>query len=117
MSSSTIGINPEAGTSALDRTFLETVVLHNRDYQQYSINNQVYFVPIDEASVTPEMARESFANPSTTKGGGREASDHAQCLELGVRREASVPPIDTASKNTRPWIWISILGNRGGRAE
>ncbi|TVY17995.1 Secondary metabolism regulator laeA [Lachnellula arida] len=40
MSSSTIGINPEAGTSALDNSFLETVVLHNRDYQQYSINNQ-----------------------------------------------------------------------------
>ncbi|KAF4631398.1 hypothetical protein G7Y89_g6735 [Cudoniella acicularis] len=39
---------PEDGTSALDNSFLETVIIHNREYQQYSVANQVYFVPIDE---------------------------------------------------------------------
>ncbi|KAG9235803.1 UMTA methyltransferase [Amylocarpus encephaloides] len=38
----------EAGTSAIDNSFYEKTVIHNRDFQQYSIANQVYLAPIDE---------------------------------------------------------------------
>jgi hypothetical protein len=63
-SSSTIGINPESNTSSLDNSFLERVVLHNREFQQYSITNQVYFVPIDEVSddATPGSVSRSFSD-------------------------------------------------------
>jgi hypothetical protein len=62
-SSSTIGINPESNTSSLDSSFLQTVVLNNREFQQYSITNQVYFVPIDE--VRDDAAPESSPRSSS----------------------------------------------------
>ncbi|KAH8648765.1 hypothetical protein BGZ60DRAFT_474253 [Tricladium varicosporioides] len=44
-------LNPEADTTALDDSFLETVTIHNREYQQYSIENLVYFVPVDDDEI------------------------------------------------------------------
>ncbi|RDL38861.1 Uncharacterized protein BP5553_03201 [Venustampulla echinocandica] len=43
--------HPDEGTSSLDDSFLETVTIHNREYQQYSITNYVYLAPIDEDEV------------------------------------------------------------------
>jgi len=43
--------DPQADTAALDRSFLETVTYHDREYQQYAIDNQVYFAPIDENEI------------------------------------------------------------------
>jgi hypothetical protein len=40
--------HPEEGTAALDESYLETVIYHNREYQQYAITNQTYFAPTDE---------------------------------------------------------------------
>lgn len=42
---------PESNTSSLDSGFLRTVWMHNREFQQYAIDNQVYFGPIDEDEV------------------------------------------------------------------
>lgn len=41
--------NPEPETVALDSAYLETVTIQNREYQRYSIENRVYFEPIDDA--------------------------------------------------------------------
>lgn len=40
--------DPEADTAALDTSYLETVTYNNRDFQQYSVDNDVYFEPVDE---------------------------------------------------------------------
>ncbi|KAJ5363655.1 uncharacterized protein N7496_009368, partial [Penicillium cataractarum] len=40
--------NPDSQTVELDREFLDTVIVHGREYQKYSIDNRIYFVPIDE---------------------------------------------------------------------
>ena len=40
--------HPEAGTEALDNTYLDTVLYQYRTFQRYSIENDVYFAPIDE---------------------------------------------------------------------
>jgi hypothetical protein len=45
------GSGPEEGTSALDQTFLETTIYHNRVFQNYAIDNLAYLVPIDEVSL------------------------------------------------------------------
>lgn len=49
---STLGIDPEAGTDDMDPVYLETVTHHNRQFQQYAINNRIYFAPADEVSTT-----------------------------------------------------------------
>jgi hypothetical protein len=43
----------EEGTAALDQTFLETTVYHNRVFQTYAINNLAYLAPVDEVSLPP----------------------------------------------------------------
>ncbi|KAH6663497.1 S-adenosyl-L-methionine-dependent methyltransferase [Halenospora varia] len=48
--------NPEADTTALDGSFLETFTIHNREYQQYSIENLVYFVPVDDDEIERLLA-------------------------------------------------------------
>ncbi|KAJ5444601.1 uncharacterized protein N7458_008473, partial [Penicillium daleae] len=40
--------NPDSQTVELDRQFLDTVTVHGREYQKYSIDNRIYFGPIDE---------------------------------------------------------------------
>ncbi|RKU45804.1 hypothetical protein DL546_005381 [Coniochaeta pulveracea] len=35
-------------TVPLDRTYVETVLHHGREYQRYSLENGVYFAPVDE---------------------------------------------------------------------
>lgn len=40
--------NPDSQTVELDREFLDTVTVHGREYQKYSINNRIYFDPVDE---------------------------------------------------------------------
>ncbi|PMD36288.1 S-adenosyl-L-methionine-dependent methyltransferase, partial [Hyaloscypha variabilis F] len=39
--------SPEENTQELDDSFSETVEYHNRTYQQYAINNHMYFEPTD----------------------------------------------------------------------
>ncbi|KAJ9301648.1 hypothetical protein DTO217A2_7561 [Paecilomyces variotii] len=41
-------VDPEAGTVELDTSYLETVTVEGRDFQQYSINNRIYFGPVDD---------------------------------------------------------------------
>jgi len=43
--------SPEAGTQALDQSFLDTVEYHGRTFQSYAITNQVYFAPCDEDEI------------------------------------------------------------------
>ncbi|KAH8691401.1 hypothetical protein BGW36DRAFT_51608 [Talaromyces proteolyticus] len=40
--------NPDAGTTSLDDVFREITVVHGREFQKYSINNRIYFCPIDD---------------------------------------------------------------------
>lgn len=42
---------PESNTSSLDSGFLQRVWIHNIEFQQYSIDNQVYFAPVGEDEV------------------------------------------------------------------
>lgn len=39
-------------TAPLDDSFKRTVTIYGREYQQYSIENDVYFSPIDEVLPT-----------------------------------------------------------------
>jgi hypothetical protein len=36
----------------MDPVYLETVTHHNRLFQQYAIDNRIYFAPADEVSTT-----------------------------------------------------------------
>ncbi len=47
---STLGSDPQAGTDDMDPVYLETVIHHNRQFQQYAIDNRIYFTPADEVS-------------------------------------------------------------------
>jgi len=38
----------ESDTAPLDRKYLSTITIHDRLFQQYAIENLIYFVPIDE---------------------------------------------------------------------
>jgi hypothetical protein len=58
--------DPDAGTQALDSRYLEKATHHNREFQQFSIDNEVYFAPVDEAGQEEKInrqMRQSNANP------------------------------------------------------
>lgn len=40
--------NPDSETEELDRAFLETVTIRDREYQKYAIDRRIYFEPVDE---------------------------------------------------------------------
>ncbi|KAJ5974419.1 hypothetical protein N7481_011629 [Penicillium waksmanii] len=40
--------SPDSQTVELDREFLDTVTVHGREYQKYSIDHRVYFGPVDD---------------------------------------------------------------------
>jgi hypothetical protein len=48
---STLGNDPHAGTEDMDPIYLETVTHHNRQFQQYAIDNRIYFAPADEVTI------------------------------------------------------------------
>ncbi|KAI9839291.1 MAG: hypothetical protein M1819_003286, partial [Sarea resinae] len=39
--------DPEADTASIESKYLRTVTLHDRVFQQYALENQIYFAPID----------------------------------------------------------------------
>ncbi|KFY51877.1 hypothetical protein V497_08780 [Pseudogymnoascus sp. VKM F-4516 (FW-969)] len=41
----------DEGTTEVDPRYLETVTYHNREFQQHSVENSVYFSPIDEDEI------------------------------------------------------------------
>ncbi|KFY08242.1 hypothetical protein V492_06410 [Pseudogymnoascus sp. VKM F-4246] len=41
----------DEGTTEVDPRYLETVTYHNREFQQYSVENSIYFSPIDEDEI------------------------------------------------------------------
>lgn len=40
--------DPQAGTAAVERQYLQLTTIHGRDFQTYSINNSIHMVPVDE---------------------------------------------------------------------
>ncbi|KAJ5739446.1 hypothetical protein N7533_012230 [Penicillium manginii] len=40
--------SPDSQTVELDREFLDTVTVHGREYQKYSIDHRLYFGPVDD---------------------------------------------------------------------
>ncbi|KAL2217874.1 S-adenosyl-L-methionine-dependent methyltransferase [Thermoascus aurantiacus ATCC 26904] len=41
-------LSPDAGTEELDSSYLETVTVHGREFQRYSIDHRIYFAPVDD---------------------------------------------------------------------
>ena len=42
--------NAEGDTTALDSEYLETVTIHDREYQKHSVDNNIHLVPVDEVA-------------------------------------------------------------------
>ena len=40
--------DPQDGTAAVESQYLQMTTIHGRDFQTYSINHSVHFVPVDE---------------------------------------------------------------------
>ena len=40
--------DPQAGTAAVERQYLQLTTVHGREFQTYSINNSIHMVPVDE---------------------------------------------------------------------
>ncbi|EEQ91279.1 uncharacterized protein BDCG_06399 [Blastomyces dermatitidis ER-3] len=45
------GWNPESGTTELDECFLELITYQGREFQNYSVENAIYFGPIDDDEI------------------------------------------------------------------
>ncbi|KUL83460.1 hypothetical protein ZTR_10930 [Talaromyces verruculosus] len=43
--------NPNVGTTSLDNALQEIVIIHGREFQQYSLNNRIYLCPIDDDEI------------------------------------------------------------------
>lgn len=43
--------NPESGTTELDESFLEVITYQGREFQKYSVENAIYFGPIDDVGL------------------------------------------------------------------
>lgn len=43
--------DPNEGTTEVDPRYLETVTYHNRQFQQFSIDNSICFSPVDEVII------------------------------------------------------------------
>jgi hypothetical protein len=46
-----VSSDPQAGTDDMDPVYLETVTHHNRQFQEYAIENRIYFAPADKVSI------------------------------------------------------------------
>lgn len=46
--------DPQRDTTEVDLQYLETVTIHDRDFQKYSVDNSIHFVPVDEVSEHPQ---------------------------------------------------------------
>jgi hypothetical protein len=68
---------PEAGTTELDGSYLETVTIHGREFQSYSINHRIYFGPVDDVGKLNGLTYRALANPLF--------QDEAERLELQQR--------------------------------
>ena len=42
--------DPQRDTIEVDPQYLETVTIHHRDFQKYSIDNSINLVPVDEVN-------------------------------------------------------------------
>lgn len=40
--------DPQAGTAAVERQYLQLTTVQGREFQTYSINNSIHMVPVDE---------------------------------------------------------------------
>lgn len=49
--------DPNDGTVEVDPRYLETVTYHNREFQEFAIENRIYFAPIDEVKSTADPTR------------------------------------------------------------
>ena len=47
--------DPQRDTTEVDLQYLETVTIHDRDFQKYSVDNSIHFVPVDEVSEHPQL--------------------------------------------------------------
>ncbi|KAL3712368.1 hypothetical protein TMatcc_001067 [Talaromyces marneffei ATCC 18224] len=43
--------NPNVGTTSLNSALQEIVIIHGREFQQYSLNNRIYLCPIDDDEI------------------------------------------------------------------
>jgi hypothetical protein len=42
--------DPHAGTVEVDSQYKDTLTIHGREFQKYSIDHSIHFMPVDEAS-------------------------------------------------------------------
>ena len=40
--------DPQAGTTTVDNQYVQLTTVHGRDYQKFSIDHGIHFVPVDE---------------------------------------------------------------------
>ena len=76
----TLNLNsdPVEDTTEVNDEYLETVNTHGREFQKYSIDNNVHLVPIDDVAKLPGRAQGTDSDLDL--GGGRATGTPAPCL-------------------------------------
>ncbi|KZF25363.1 S-adenosyl-L-methionine-dependent methyltransferase [Xylona heveae TC161] len=117
--------DPEAETKSLDSEYLKTVTIHNRVFQQHSIENGIYLAPVDEDEVERLNLQHNVLNstfdgrlifPPVQKprrildcgyGSGSWASEvaeqHPDCEVTGIDISPQMRPDDTPEN-----LWLQL---------
>lgn len=65
--------DPQAGTAAVERQFLQLTTVHGREFQTHSINNSIHMVPVDEVGKIP--GNHSSMQPSDSLNDRKKPND------------------------------------------
>ena len=103
--------DPQRDTTDVDPQYLETVTIHDRDFQKYSIDNSIHLVPVDEVS-----KRHSFssARAQSVLGRGISAGDSTPIVQRRVRRTAHLSTSGGSEECPGLWLWCGIMGSGVG---
>lgn len=85
-------------TVPLDESFTEIDTIHGRDYQRYSLQNNVYLSPIDEVLSAPLCGDRSLASSGSKKRSTKCKPSKLQDVSLLTCRQVEVQRLRDAHK-------------------
>ena len=106
--------DPQADTTAVHGQYLQLVTIHGRDFQQYSIDKSIHFVPVDDVGRNPASTLTN-AQSHLFLGRSRQTRGSKPGARHGVRQQTYLSPYRLCHKRLGLWLWRRFLGHRSGR--
>ncbi|EEH07419.1 conserved hypothetical protein [Histoplasma capsulatum G186AR] len=116
--------NPESGTTELDESFLELTTYQGREFQNYSLENSIYFGPVDDVigvDISPHMKPDDTPenlwlqcnqvddlNRTFTFPPNHFDLVHSRLIASGLHRQRWPRYIRDIKRTLRPGGWVQM---------